>query len=328
MSDKLSVLIPVLNAGPFIHAAMESLEQQTYKNFEVLVWDNGSTDNTLAILKRWLPGRLSGHVYCGDPLSLGDSLKRLVEVAEDELCVRMDADDVCHADRFEKQVECLRRHPELAVIGTDRDCIDMNGKKVEAKSDLPHGSSDVLHATLNGVSLWHPTVLFRRSCILEVGNYQDSSCSEAPYWSEDYDLWMRLQSKYLAAAMPDRLLHYRINPSGVTQTAMREKRTALSRRRVWERHSGAFTGLPVASAMRLHNKTSHFALPLLWRVASNFTRLDGMSAANRMTYPSYVHAMSKLISKRDFATRLWIKASRSITARSFRSTPEGDLPKL
>lgn len=313
MSDtRISVLIPVLNGAPFLEEMLCSLERQTLREFDVLVWDNGSTDGTLEILNRWLPARLPGRVFCGEPHSLGLSLRRLVEEAPTEWCARMDADDICHADRFRKQLDFLRQHPGLALVGTDRDCIDMEGNPVEGASILPFTPTDVLHATLVGPRIWHPTVLFKRSAILASGNYQDHSTADEPYWSEDYDMWMRLQSRYLAATMPERLLRYRINPTGVTQKAMKEKRAALARRRVWERHAPAFTGLPQQTALQLHDRASAFALPALWRMAGHFRRLDGMAPATRLRHPSFLDAMEKLISRKDLASRVWLKAWRSL----------------
>jgi len=310
--EKLSVLIPVLNGAPFLEEALASLEQQTHRDFEVLVWDNGSTDGTLEILDRWLPARLPGHVYRGVPLSLGLSLARLVEVASTELCARMDADDICHPDRFRQQLAFLRQHTTLALVGTDRICIDMQGSIVEGASTLPFTPTDVLHATLVGPRIWHPTVIFKRSAILQAGNYQDHSVAEEPYWSEDYDLWMRLLSQHLAATMPERLLRYRINPEGVTQKAMREKRAALARRRVWERHAAAFTGLDSNTAMQLHDRTSRFALTALWRMARHFQLLDGLAPVARLRQPSFMAAMDKLVSRQDLIARLWLKACRAL----------------
>ncbi|OYW75813.1 MAG: hypothetical protein B7Z37_11515 [Verrucomicrobia bacterium 12-59-8] len=315
-SEKLSVLIPVLNGAQFLEQALASLEQQTQRDFEVLVWDNGSTDGTLEILDRWLPARLPGKVYRGVPLSLGLSLARLVEVAKTELCARMDADDICHPDRFQQQLAYLRQHPNLALVGTDRVCIDMSGNVVEGASTLPFKPSDVLHATLVGPRIWHPTVIFKRSAVLQAGNYQDHSTAEEPYWSEDYDLWMRLLTQHLAATMPEPLLRYRINPEGVTQKAMREKRAALARRRVWERHAAAFTGLPSQMAMQLHDRACRFALPALWRMAHHFQRLDGMPSFTRLRHPSFLDAMEKLISRRDLAARIWLKACHALRPAS------------
>ncbi len=328
MSDtRISVIIPVLNGAAFLEEALASLEQQTLRDFDVLVWDNGSTDDTLAILDRWLPTRLPGRVFRGVPLSLGLSLRRLVEESPTELCARMDADDICYPERFRRQLDFLRQNPGLALVGTDRDCMDMAGNPVAGASKLPFTPTDVLHATLVGPRIWHPTVLFKRSAILEAGNYQDHSTPDEPYWSEDYDMWMRLQSRYLAATMPDRLVRYRINPDGVTQKAMKEKRAALARRRVWGRHSSAFTGLPQSVAMQLHDRSCGFALPALWKIAGHFSNLDRLSAYQRMRCGSFLEAISKMISSKDYAARLWVKACRNRQTKMAQSDPEGGKPR-
>jgi hypothetical protein len=111
--------------------------------------------------------------------------------------------------------------------------------------------------------------------------------------------------------MPDRLLRYRINPEGVTQKAMKEKRAALARRRVWERHAPAFTGLPQPVAMQLHNRSCAFSLPLFWRMSRHFRWLDGMEPLKRMRHPSFLDAMEKFIARKDLASRVWVKACRS-----------------
>src|SRR5438270_212199 len=105
MSERVTWLMPVKNGMPHLPATLQSIEAQTYQNWEVLVWDNGSTDGTLEELQRWIPSRLPGRIVSAEPLSLGTSLARLVEAAETELCARIDADDVNYRERLEKQEE-------------------------------------------------------------------------------------------------------------------------------------------------------------------------------------------------------------------------------
>ena len=102
--ERVTWLIPVLNGMPYISETLASIEAQTYQNWEVLVWDNGSTDGTLEELEKWIPTRLPGRIITGEPLSLGDSLARMVEECKTELCARIDADDINLPERLEKQV--------------------------------------------------------------------------------------------------------------------------------------------------------------------------------------------------------------------------------
>ena len=327
MFGNVSVLMPVLNGASYLQEALSSLEIQTYRDIELLVWDNGSTDGTLEILQHWIPGKLPGHVFKGEPLSLGQSLARLVEASQNELCARMDADDICHPDRLMRQLMYLKGKPNLSLIGTDRVCIDLNGNTIDVSSSLPYDPTDILHCTLIGPRILHPTVLFKRSAVLGVGNYQDHSTCEQPYWSEDYDLWMRLQTFGLAATIPDQLLFYRINPDGVTQKAMREKRAAVARRRVWERNAAAFTGIPAINAMKIHDRSCSFLLPLALQVSKHFSILDGIQTTRRFIKPSFLLAIGKYTNPRDIITRLWLRIMLALSNSEILSAKLNVLPK-
>ena len=111
----VTLLMPVFNGMPFLPETLESIERQDYKNWEIIVWDNGSTDGTLEELHRWIPTRLPGRVISGEPLKLGPSFARLVEAARSELCARIDADDVMFPKRLTMQVAFMQEHPEVGV---------------------------------------------------------------------------------------------------------------------------------------------------------------------------------------------------------------------
>ena len=96
----ITVIIPILNAMPHLSEALESLASQTFKDFEVCLWDNGSTEGSVEEANRWIPDRLNGRVVSGNPLPLHECLARMVEEAGTEFVVRMDGDDVCMPDRF------------------------------------------------------------------------------------------------------------------------------------------------------------------------------------------------------------------------------------
>ena len=127
MEDRVTWLIPVLNGMPYLPETLASIEAQTYKNWEVLVWDNGSTDGTLEELAKWIPDRLPGKIFTGEPHGVGGSLKRLVEECQTEFCARIDADDINFPERLEKQVAFLQAHPEVAILGSQMKYIDGNG---------------------------------------------------------------------------------------------------------------------------------------------------------------------------------------------------------
>lgn len=313
----VSCIIPVLNGMPYLPEALASLENQTFKDFEVLVWDNGSTDGTLELLRQSIPHRLPGRVFTGEPHSLGNSLRRLCEVAESPLLARMDADDICETNRFELQAAFLRDHPEVSMVASERTCIDETGLVVPARTAYPLQHSDILHATLRAPRIVHPTVLMRRQAAMEAGNYRDLSSPDCAYWSEDYDMWLRFLSRYRAITLPEPLLRYRYNPGGLTESEMRLKRAANARRAAWCANAAAFAGITNAdTAMRLWDKQLCFSLPVLNVIARHFAKRDGISPSRRWGMKSFRKAASSFVRKEDLITRLWLKLAASRVSRA------------
>src|SRR5688572_14373433 len=107
MTERVTWLLPVRNGMPFLRETLESIRRQVYDNWEVLAWDNNSTDETLAELHKWIPSVLPGTVVADEPLSLGLSLARMVTAARTELCARIDADDINDPARLAQQVAYL-----------------------------------------------------------------------------------------------------------------------------------------------------------------------------------------------------------------------------
>src|SRR6185437_3718216 len=87
-------LLPVRNAMPYLTATLQSIADQTYRNQKIIAWDNGSNDGTAEELHRWIPAMIPGLVISDQPMRLGPSLARMVEMADTELCARMDGDDL------------------------------------------------------------------------------------------------------------------------------------------------------------------------------------------------------------------------------------------
>jgi glycosyltransferase involved in cell wall biosynthesis len=148
MSNKVTWLLPIKNGMPYLTETLASIEAQTYTNWEVLAWDNGSTDGTIEELNRWIPNRLAGRLITGKPLTLGGSLAQMVEVCETELCARIDADDVNLPSRLERQLEFLSNHPEISVLGSWMYFIDEHGLQKEDLYTIPLNHDDIVHEML------------------------------------------------------------------------------------------------------------------------------------------------------------------------------------
>jgi glycosyltransferase involved in cell wall biosynthesis len=187
MQPKLSVLMPVHNGARFLREAIESILGQTFADFELLILDDGSDDETPGILRafaardsrvRVVPAARRGLIA-----TLNDGLSRV----RSDLVARMDADDVAHPERLERQYRHMAGDPGLWVLGTQWDLIDGDGRRRPAPKPMPTAADDVAAAMLRYNAVHHPTVLMRRAPVVELGGYRP-----AYEHAEDYDLWLRV----------------------------------------------------------------------------------------------------------------------------------------
>ena len=183
----ISVLMGVLNCEKTLDECLESLTAQTESDWECIICDDGSTDRTPEIIREWqqrLPGKiifLRNEQNCG--LSL--SLNRCIHAARGKYCARMDGDDRCSPERFEKEVHYLETHPEMAIVSTDMQCFDDDGIWGLCAYPTEPQPKDLVHGTL----FCHPACMIRKEALDKVGGYSES---ERYRRAQDYDLWVRM----------------------------------------------------------------------------------------------------------------------------------------
>jgi glycosyltransferase involved in cell wall biosynthesis len=202
-SPRVSVVLPVYNGEPFLADAVNSVLEQTYRDFELIAIDGGSVDASGGILDRFAvtDSRMTV-LHQPNTVMLAD-LNRGLELARGEFVARMDADDVAHPERFARQVAFLDAHPDIAVVGCAVTLIDESGERIR---DVEYPLTPAAAAAFleKGSPLAHPSVMMRRAAVLAVGAYRP-----AFRYAEDYDLWVRIAERYQIANLPDRLLFYR-----------------------------------------------------------------------------------------------------------------------
>jgi hypothetical protein len=299
-SPAVTWLMPVKNAMPYLPATLESIRAQTYANHEILVWENGSTDGTIEELQRWIPERIPGRIVTGQPSSVGLSRAELVKLATTDLCACIDGDDINHHGRLETEVAFMQKHPDIAMVGSQVTRIDETGAEQGQYAELPTDAAGIIHRMLYSWTFWQPTVLFRRAAVLEAGNYRDIR-------HEDYDLWLRLASRYPLANLPMPLLKYRVHGKNLT-TAIPATEADQAMNRAFIEAAPTLFGCTEAEADALRNKRDAFAFPLLRKIAAHLDLLLGNEGGGQLHSKTFLEACEKVVRRRDVVSRMLISA--------------------
>ena len=209
----VSVIIPCYNGGKYIEAAVTSILEQSYHHLEVIVINDGSTDNSVDILLRLAQEDLRvRYIENEQNLGLIATLNKAIHLAQGEYIARMDADDIALPDRISKQVEFLQQHPQVAVLGG---AIETFGENIESQIlRLPEKDDEIKAHLFLASAFRHPTVMFN----LNVLAIEDLIYQQQYYRAEDYGLWVHLMVKgYQFANLSDVILRYRILENSETR---------------------------------------------------------------------------------------------------------------
>lgn len=204
----ISVLMPVYNGEAFIKEAIDSILSQTWKDFECIIIDDGSTDTTGSIIKSYDDPRIkllhNNHNYI-ESLNIG------LKAAQGKYIARMDADDIMYPERLTSQYDLMEKNQNITVCGSWFTCFGIN----HGKTRIPAGDIDnPLALLLSGNILAHPTAMLRNSFLKKHNLHYENY----PY-AEDYKLWSEIAKaggKFYI--IPEYLLKYRSHASQVTKT--------------------------------------------------------------------------------------------------------------
>ena len=201
----MSVVLPVWNGERFLAEAVESVLSQTLETIEVLLVDDGSTDATPDIASDFARRDRRIRVIRRGHGGIAHALNAGIAVARGRYIARMDADDISHPSRLQKQVDYLDANADCVAIGSAVEVIDEAGGHIGTRM-FPEHHAEIAHALIHGWSaaIAHPTVVTRRDALLSIGGYR---AHRAP--SEDLDLWIRLSRIGKLANSGEPLLSYR-----------------------------------------------------------------------------------------------------------------------
>jgi hypothetical protein len=206
----VSVLMAVYNTERFLERAVESILQQSFRDFELVILDDGSTDRSLSILRRYAAQDQRIRLISRENRGIPQTRNELLREARGEFIAVMDSDDVALPDRLARQVAFLQQSPEVVWVGGAFELIDRGGRLI-TKIPLAEQDSEIKALLQDGhISFLHPTALIRRSAVLQVGGYDES----LPL-AEDLDLWLRLGEIGALANLPEPVVQYRLHGNSI-----------------------------------------------------------------------------------------------------------------
>jgi glycosyltransferase involved in cell wall biosynthesis len=207
----VTVLMAVHNAERYLREAVESILEQSFRDFELVVVDDGSTDGSRAILDTYEDTRLRV-LSSSENHGLTISLNRGLREARGTYVARQDADDISEATRLERQVAFLDDNPKIALLGTAYHRIDENGRRTGERT-VPVDTESARWRLLFLNAFPHTSVMVRRAVLLEVGPYD-----ERYRYAQDYELWSRIAALHDVAGLEDFLVSYRSSSTSMTAT--------------------------------------------------------------------------------------------------------------
>lgn len=225
MQPKISVIMGIYNCAATLGEALDSLLDQTCQDFEVIMCDDGSRDDTYVVAQTYVKAHPGKFILLQNEKNMGlnYTLNKCLYEAKGEYIARMDGDDVCDPTRFQKEADFLNAHPEYALVSTEMVMFDENGDWGKTSViERPQVSDFCTHTPF----FCHAAAMIRRNVFLEVGGYTvDSRLLRV----EDCHLWFKIYAKgYRGANIPEPLYK------------MRDDRNATNRRSFRARLNGCY----------------------------------------------------------------------------------------
>lgn len=210
-APEVSVVMSVHNSSRFLQEAIDSILAQTYEDFEFIIVDDGSTDESGLILAEQTDDRIRV-LRLQENQGIPVAVQRGIEMSSGKYIARMDSDDVALSTRLEKQLAFLESFPEVGVVGAQRRYLDAEGNVSVSNVSVPCGHNRIVWSVFLGASFWNSSTVIRREVLDEAGGYDSRYL-----YASDLELWTRLIFRCRFANLPDHLLDYRVHGNNTSQ---------------------------------------------------------------------------------------------------------------
>jgi glycosyltransferase involved in cell wall biosynthesis len=206
---KITVLMPAYNAGKYIREAIGSVLQQTHSNFELLIVNDGSTDNTVSVALSINDPRIV--LVNKEHQGIAQALNTGLRLADGYYIARFDADDICMPDRLEKQFNFLEDHPDYVLTGSNADYILENGEYLFSFKCIAHSNEEIQRNMYVYCPFIHSSVMYKKHLVIKAGGYNVHAHN-----FEDYLLWTALAKMGKMQNLREPLIKVRFNPASAT----------------------------------------------------------------------------------------------------------------
>ncbi len=196
----ISILMPVKNAGKYINKSIESVLNQTYRDFELIILDD-SDDETTEIINSYSDQRIKYIHYSGN---ISHKLNYGIQKAQFDYICRMDGDDIIDSKKLERQINFLKDNPETDIVGTNYICINESGDKLYEKK-MPEYHIEIAFMMPVITSVLHSTIMLKKSKLMNLNPYDENL-----YYAEDLDLFLKLINSIKFYNLQEPLYYYRI----------------------------------------------------------------------------------------------------------------------
>jgi glycosyltransferase involved in cell wall biosynthesis len=212
MSIKVSVIIPAYNSAQFIVETLESVFAQTYNDYEIIIVDDGSTDNIKEILQNYMSKIRYIYKVNGGPASARNVG---IKNADGEYIAFLDSDDLWLPEKLKEQMECFQNNPDIGLVYCDN--IRFNENSIYQKKDNIYQPTNgyIFFKLLEGNFITNSTVIVKKKCLEEV-DYFDEDINLIS--SEDYDMWLRISRVFNVGYVKKPLVKYRVRGKGLARS--------------------------------------------------------------------------------------------------------------
>lgn len=208
-NPNITVLMPAYNAADYITDAIQSILMQTYADFEFIIINDGSSDNTSNIIAQFNDKRLI--IINQENSGISKALNKGLQIAKGKYIARFDADDICYPERLQKQISFLESNPDYVVIGSDAEYISASGNHLCFFESKGHSNAAIMKDLYKYCPFTHSSVMYKKDAVEQCGGYNINA-----HTFEDYLLWIQLSHHGKFANLNEPLIKVRFSAASIT----------------------------------------------------------------------------------------------------------------